>query len=192
MDDLEISVKRTGEFLLFSTLGISLMTIFCTFLDMVDVRGGREHAWAQTKMTKMLLMIISVGCFGQTALVIWKFICSAFCCLLYSAENQWRGVISGSQGVTDRRGLQLGSDRQERAPSKWETRSWRRHSSAAYMSLWSGQDFWPLPPSPHPPPPPVCSVGRYVHISFNHVMGGRTAIFCVFFFHQPSWQTWIW
>lgn len=51
MDGLEISVKGTGEFLLFSTLGNFLMTIFCTFPDTVGVRGGREYAWAQMKKT---------------------------------------------------------------------------------------------------------------------------------------------
>lgn len=86
------------------------MTIFCTFLDMVDVRGGSEHAWAQPKKTKKDIYDNFGRVFGTDHISHIKF--HLLCLLLLAAfiRKAMRGVISGSQGVTDRRGLQSGSD----------------------------------------------------------------------------------
>ena len=83
------------------------MTIFCTFLDMVDVRGDREHAWVQVKMTNKDGPYDNFGRVSWTdgvshLKVLFALPSSAYCIQQKTSErgNQW----------------QSGSDRQNRTP----------------------------------------------------------------------------
>lgn len=77
-----------------------------------------------------------------------------------------RGGISGRWGVTDKRGLQVSERLRAEGVSPQQFTRPREVLKIIFSSS-------------------VCSVGKYIHISFNHVRHWRTAIFFVFFFHQP-------
>lgn len=139
------------------------------FLDMVDVRGDREHAWAHTQMDKLRWSVqqLLVECFSISRIKVYLHF---FWCLMYSAEEYWerepvaiRMWQRGHQsGVMDRRRLHVrASDLKVSLPR-----------SLHILVKW---------PRPFIFFSPVSSMEKYVIFSFNNVMFGKTDFFSAIF-----------